>query len=154
MTKSRLVTAAGCSSAVPGNNASSPLPNALRIPFLHVSIYLPGILLQHGRGAPGRLANRRRELTREGTICDRAARARIIQKHRDSVTGTLRHPHVARNDGTEDLIAEVRADFLGYLPRKAVAAVEHRQHESFERERRIQQLAHPPDGVQESTQTL
>jgi len=94
------------------------------------------------------------ELAGERAIRDGAARSRVVLEHRHPVARTLRQSHVARNHRAIDLVAEVGTDLALDLLREAVASVEHRQHEAFERERRIERIAHAPDGVEQRRQAF
>src|SRR5919197_207664 len=93
-------------------------------------------------------------LPRELEISDGAAGAKIVQHDRLAVAGRLAEPYVAWNHRLENFAWEVTTDFVTDLQREARPAIEHREHDSFDREPRVESLANELHRLQQVRQSL
>ena len=86
---------------------------------------------------------RAQDLARELDIGLRARAAEVVQEHRQAVRGRLGDPHVARDDGVVDALAEEAAHVGRDLLGEVVAAIEHGQHHALHLEQRVVGCAAP-----------
>src|SRR2546428_10500225 len=67
----------------------------------------------------------------------------VVHEHRRSVTGRLRQPDVAGDDGLEHRIRKMLTYLLGYLPVEVVPPVEQGHEDAFDDQSLIQAPTHP-----------
>ena len=98
-----------------------------------------GVLAELGHSAASALCCSRRSTS--PASCDvglRARAAEVVEQHRLAVGRRLGDPHVARDHGLVDPVAEEAAHVGRDLLGEVVAAVEHGQHDALELEQRIE----------------
>ena len=83
-----------------------------------------------------------------------AGALQVVDQRRLAERRRLGDPHIARDHGLVDLVAEMLAHVLGHLLGQAVAPVVHGQHHALDLQRRVEAAAHQLDGPHQLGQAL
>src|ERR1700741_389124 len=78
----------------------------------------------------------------------RARRAWIVQADRVSIAGAFAHAHIASNECAKNFVGKGFATFFQHLMRESISAVEHGDHDSFDKQTRIEFLMNKADGLE------
>ncbi len=78
----------------------------------------------------------------------------VVKQRRFAMRGRFGNPHIARNDGIVDRLAHMGPNIFDNLCRQFIAAVEHRQDDTVDRQIRIEAAAHALHGFKNLAKTF
>src|SRR5690606_30458283 len=107
----------------PPSRASSPRPRPL---FL---VAMKNSLCGYAAGGTPLAA---RQLSRQRQIGQCALGLLVVDQRRYAMAGRFGQPHVARDDGIVELVAEMRLELLGHVVGQAAARVVHGAQQAFD----------------------
>ena len=117
------------------------------------------IVMRRSRRPAGTSASRRRlargasvacaQLVGEALVGRRSDRVGAVERDRQAVAGGLGQPDVPRDDRVEDPVAEMPSNLRGDVGGQVRPAVEHRQDDALQGERRIEVVADEIDGAEQ-----
>src|SRR3990167_8547711 len=88
---------------------------------------------------------------REALVRPATLGTRIIFGDRLRMRRSLRKTHIARNNGTKNLVGKVTINLIHDFSRKFIALVKHRENNSFDRQLGFNVLTHHIDRIEEVT---